>query len=116
MSALALYFLKGGYSIAGYDRSGSRITDSLTEEGCNISFVDNTETIPALFTENAAKEKVIVVYTPAIPADSKILTFFRSMGYRIFKRAEILGEISENTDTLAVAGTHGLLICLNSLM
>ena len=29
MSALALYFAKGGYSIAGYDRSESRITRSL---------------------------------------------------------------------------------------
>ena len=26
MSALALYFAKGGYAIAGYDRSESRIT------------------------------------------------------------------------------------------
>ena len=35
------------------------------------------------------------------------LSYFRNNGYRIYKRSEILGEISSNTDTLAVAGTHG---------
>ena len=29
------------------------------------------------------------------------------MVIHLYKRSEILGEISENTDTLAVAGTHG---------
>ena len=31
MSALALYFAKGGYSVAGYDRSESKLTNSLIE-------------------------------------------------------------------------------------
>jgi UDP-N-acetylmuramate--alanine ligase len=35
------------------------------------------------------------------------LSFFRSNGYNLYKRSEVLGEISEGTDTLAVAGTHG---------
>ena len=34
MSALALYFAKGGYTIAGYDRSESSISKSLIENGC----------------------------------------------------------------------------------
>jgi UDP-N-acetylmuramate--alanine ligase len=50
---------------------------------------------------------VLIVYTPAIPSENKILSFFRANNYRIYKRSEILGEISLNTDTLAVAGTHG---------
>ncbi|MCX6300664.1 MAG: Mur ligase domain-containing protein, partial [Bacteroidia bacterium] len=33
MSDLALYFSKGGYAIAGYDRSSGRITDSLAAAG-----------------------------------------------------------------------------------
>lgn len=107
MSALALYFRKGGFTIAGYDRSGSRITDTLAEAGCEISFDDEVSTIPALFTDPHKKGSVIVVYTPAIPAESRIMAFFRENGYDICKRSEILGEISSNTDTLAVAGTHG---------
>jgi len=107
MSALALYFAKGRYTIAGYDRSESHITLSLIENGCVVSYEDDLSILPDLFRNSKDKNKVIIVYTPAIPAENRILSFFRSNGYRIYKRSEILGEISLNTDTLAVAGTHG---------
>jgi UDP-N-acetylmuramate--alanine ligase len=107
MSALALYFAKGGFTIAGYDRSESRISQSLTENGCKISYKDELSTLPDLFSNADERKRVLIVYTPAIPAESVILSFFRNNGYQIFKRSEILGEISRNTDTLAVAGTHG---------
>ena len=38
MSALALYFVKGGHTVAGYDRSESSITKSLSLLGCDISY------------------------------------------------------------------------------
>ena len=63
--------------------------------------------LPDLFRDISEKNKVIIVYTPAIPAENRILSFFRDNGYSIYKRSEILGEISSKTDTLAVAGTHG---------
>ena len=107
MSALALYFAKGGYTIAGYDRSESAITLSLIENGCEITYKDDLTILPELFGNSSYKSRVIIAYTPAIPAENKILSFFRSNGYLIYKRSEILGEISQNTDTLAVAGTHG---------
>jgi UDP-N-acetylmuramate--alanine ligase len=107
MSALALYFAKGGYTIGGYDRSESRITLSLVDNGCSITYNDDLSSLPDLFSDISEKSRVIIVYTPAIPADSKILSFFRNNEYLIYKRSEILGEISRNTDTLAVAGTHG---------
>ena len=107
MSALARYFVKGGYKIGGYDRAESKITISLSEEGCSVSYVDEVESLPDLFGDITQKDKVIIVYTPAIPVDNKILSFFRNNGYSVYKRSEILGEISEGTDTLAVAGTHG---------
>jgi UDP-N-acetylmuramate--alanine ligase len=107
MSALALYFKKGMYSVAGYDRSESPITLSLIENGCRVSYNDDLSTVPDLFKNIPDRSKVIVVYTPAIPAENRILSFFRRNGYLIYKRSEILGEISLNTDTLAVAGTHG---------
>jgi UDP-N-acetylmuramate--alanine ligase len=107
MSALALYFVKGGHTVAGYDRSESSITKSLSLLGCDISDNDSIDTIPAFFRNCPDKSKVLIVYTPAIPAGSRILSFFRDNGYRLVKRAEVLGEISHHTDTLAVAGTHG---------
>ncbi len=107
MSALALYFVKGGHTVAGYDRSESSITRSLSVLGCDISDEDSIDTIPAFFRNGPDKSKVLIVYTPAIPSGSRILSFFRDNGYRLVKRAEVLGEISHHTDTLAVAGTHG---------
>lgn len=107
MSALAHYFRKGNYIVAGYDRSESDISRSLSNAGCQISYVDELSNIPDLFRDLEAKNKVIIIYTPAIPADNKIISFFRANGFRLYKRSEILGEISLHTDTLAVSGTHG---------
>jgi UDP-N-acetylmuramate--alanine ligase len=107
MSALALYFAKGGFKIAGYDRLESGLTRSLTETGCSISYTDTVESIPELFRNTSEAERVIVVFTPAIPSENNIITFFRSNRYRVYKRSELLGEISSHTDTLAIAGTHG---------
>ncbi len=107
MSALALYFKKGGYDIAGYDRSETAITLSLIEYGCNISYEDDVSILPDLFVNISDKNRVLIIYTPAIPVENKILSYFKNNGYRFYKRSEVLGEISANTDTLAVAGTHG---------
>jgi UDP-N-acetylmuramate--alanine ligase len=107
MSAIARYFLAGGFNVSGYDRSESSLTQSLSHEGCNISFEDNLNSLPELYTNPLKKEKTLIIYTPAIPSENKIISYFRTSGYKLFKRSEILGEISEKTDTLAVSGTHG---------
>jgi UDP-N-acetylmuramate--alanine ligase len=107
MSALALYFKKGGYDIAGYDRNSSTITDDLISAGCTISFIDDIDTMPVFYRLAPNKRKIIIVYTPAIPDDCKILSFFMECGYLLYKRSEILGAISHETDTIAIAGTHG---------
>jgi len=107
MSAIALYFIKGGFTVGGYDRSESRITISLKEAGCTITYNDDVNSIPQIFSNTAEKDKVLIVFTPAIPAENSIMSFFRNEGYTILKRSEILGEISSNTETLAISGTHG---------
>lgn len=107
MSALALYFAMGGYSVAGYDRTESDITIKLAENGCHVTHTDSIESLPPVFGDPRFRDRVLVVFTPAIPSGNSILTWFRTMGYTIRKRAEVLGEISSRTDTIAVAGTHG---------
>lgn len=107
MSALALYFDHGGFLVAGYDRSESFLTRTLAEKGCLISYEDTLNTIPPLFGNPSFSDRVIVVYTPAVPSGNRIISFFRNNGYRLYKRSEVLGEISSHTDTLAIAGTHG---------
>jgi UDP-N-acetylmuramate--alanine ligase len=53
------------------------------------------------------KEETLIVYTPAIPENHLELNYFFEHNFRVLKRAEILGKITENTFCLAVAGTHG---------
>lgn len=107
MSALARWFRYRGYTVAGYDRTESSITASLAEEGCEIIFEDEPAALPELFREKASGNGILIVWTPAIPAESRLLGYFREKGYRMKKRAEVLGSISRTTDTIAVAGTHG---------
>jgi UDP-N-acetylmuramate--alanine ligase len=107
MSALARYFRAGGSPVFGYDRSETSLTRSLSKEGCSISYRDEINSLPPIFTDPSIKDKVLIIYTPAIPDGNNIISFFRRNGYNLQKRSVILGELSENTDTLAVSGTHG---------
>lgn len=107
MSALARYFLSQGFTVCGYDRTESPLTDTLADEGCSVSYEDSVDSLPVLFSSPEENDRVLIVYTPAIPKDSMLLNYFRNNGYSIYKRAEILGIISRDTDAVAVAGTHG---------
>ena len=104
MSALARYFLARNFKVAGYDKIPSPLCLSLTNESCEISYKDDPENIPNTFKE---KQKTLVVYTPAIPKNNKLITYFKNEEYILCKRAEILGEITKHMQCLAIAGTHG---------
>ncbi|WP_313111716.1 UDP-N-acetylmuramate--L-alanine ligase [Aequorivita sediminis] len=104
MSALARYFKMQGKAVFGYDKTSTDLTDELVAEGIPVTFTDE---ISALQSEVKAKHNVLVVYTPAIPKNNKILNYFISEEFQIVKRAQLLGEVSKNTLCLAVAGTHG---------
>ncbi len=107
MSALAFYFTGRGSTVAGYDRTRNQITESLETAGCNITYIDETCTIPEFFRDPVNRNVIQIVFTPAIPPENNILTFFRDNGYSVLKRSEVLGTLSSATDTIAVAGTHG---------
>ncbi|MFP4488360.1 MAG: UDP-N-acetylmuramate--L-alanine ligase [Bacteroidales bacterium] len=104
MSALARYFAAGGFTVGGYDRTGSPLTDALASEGMDLVFKDDPDEVPRRYFD---KERSLIIYTPAIPGNNSILNYFRSGGYKMHKRSEILGVISKNTRSIAVAGTHG---------
>ena len=48
-----------------------------------------------------------MVLTPAIPHEHKELEYFRNNGFKIQKRAQVLGTITHSSKGLCVAGTHG---------
>lgn len=99
MSALARYFHSKKYLVSGYDKTPSPLTQKLESEGIKIHYEDN----PDLIDSNID----LVIMTPAIPSDSHELNYFKNNNIKIIKRAEVLGEISRHTKSVAVAGSHG---------
>ncbi|MBI3235430.1 MAG: UDP-N-acetylmuramate--L-alanine ligase, partial [Bacteroidetes bacterium] len=108
MSALARFFNSQNIPVYGYDKTPTPLTQELEAEGINIIY---SHTEKALLTQikdkNLYKSSTLVVLTPAIPSDHKGWAWLKNNGYTIYKRAKVLGIISENFYTLAVAGTHG---------
>lgn len=99
MSALARYFHHIGVKVSGYDKTATPLTDQLQEEGMKIRFEENLEAIP--------KEVDVVVFTPAIPKEHTELQYYRNHNFPVLKRSEVLGVITKDTFTIAVAGSHG---------
>jgi len=99
MSALARYFKSAGVSVSGYDKTPSSITDELEIEGIKTHFTDDISQIP--------KDTDLVVYTPAIPNTLNEYQYIKKQKFPLLKRSEVLGLITENKNTLAIAGTHG---------
>jgi UDP-N-acetylmuramate--alanine ligase len=103
MSALARYFKNIGKNVAGYDKTPTALTDDLIRSGFDIHFTDDVALIPKSFSA----DDTLVVITPAIPKGHFEWEHFKTSGYTIMKRAQVLGLITQNTFSFAVAGTHG---------
>jgi len=101
MSNLARYFLSKSISVSGYDRVETDLTDQLIREGAVVHFTDDIKLIDS-------PEKIdLVVYTPAISIDHSELSYFINSDITVMKRAELLGVITKNSFSIAIAGTHG---------
>ena len=104
MANLVRYFLSQGCRVGGYDRVSTLLTDRLTGEGADLVFEDDASLIPEIYRDPATTD---VIYTPAIPHDNKILTYFRENGFKMMKRAATLGEITRKLKGICIAGSHG---------
>lgn len=104
MSAIARYFLHRGLTVGGYDRTPSKLTRRLEEEGAHIHYEENIGLIPI---ECLDPDSCLVVYTPAIPAEHAELQYFQRNGFDLQKRAQVLGTLTQTMKGLCVAGTHG---------
>jgi len=105
MSGLARYFKKRACVVCGYDKTITTLTSAMRNEGISVVYQDEEDNLKISFLEN--DPETLIIYTPAIPKDSKILNYFRSRGFTLKKRSEVLGIISKGMYTIAVAGTHG---------
>ena len=103
MSSIARYLFLQGASVFGYDKTRSAVTNSLEELGITIVYDAAVGALPLA----VSSEKSLVVYTPAVSAEHPQLSFFIDQGNKVVKRAKLLGDLTQDTICLAVAGTHG---------
>lgn len=99
MSSLARYFHSRGVNVSGYDLTKTPLTQQLEKEGVRISYQINPERIN--------KSIDLVIYSPAIPTDNPEIKKTIKNEIPLKKRSEILGLITKDKYTIAVAGTHG---------
>ena len=104
MSSIAQFLHDKGNTVFGYDQLNNPIIEKLSNRGIGITNKLNIDEIP----QDIMGEDLEIIYTPAIKQDNIYLNYFISKGKnKIYKRSEILGEITKDSKCIAVAGTHG---------
>lgn len=98
MSAIAEVMLDKGYIISGSDLSESPVVQKLKAKGAKIYKGHKAENI-------AGKEAI--VYSSAIHPDNPEMTAAKAAGLKIYHRSDILAELLNSQDGIAVAGAHG---------
>lgn len=99
MSAIARFFHGRGVHVSGYDKTATALTHALSAEGIEIHYTDDASLCPA--------DADVIVYTPAIPKDNKIIAYCKQQQMNLLKRSDILQVISKGTFNICIAGTHG---------
>ena len=99
MSGLAKLLLKHGARVRGSDQAQSRTVEKLCRLGADIKIGHSAG--------HLACDTETVVISAAVENDNPELVAARQRGCKIKKYAEMLGELMNGYDGIAVAGTHG---------
>jgi len=99
MSGLAQLLMKNEAIVAGSDQTPSEVVDVLCRMGADIKVGHRAE--------NLSTETNAVVISAAIKDDNPELKEARERGYKVYKYAEMLGELMSRYEGIAISGTHG---------
>ncbi|MEA3226388.1 MAG: Mur ligase domain-containing protein [Planctomycetota bacterium] len=99
MSGLAQLLMKNNAVVTGSDQIPSEVTDNLRQIGADIRIGHRAENL------NGQTEAVI--FSAAIKEDNPELMSARQHGYKVYKYAEMLGELMNRYEGMAISGTHG---------
>ncbi len=99
MSALAQYLADHGVRVTGSDREPSPVTELLEKKGIRVLLAQGPENVPL--------DAEIIVYSEAVWADNPERMRAKELGIEERSYFEMLGFISLEKRTVAVAGTHG---------
>ncbi|MBL0686904.1 MAG: UDP-N-acetylmuramate--L-alanine ligase [Sulfurospirillum sp.] len=98
LSALASYLKKENYIVSGSDKSETKITKCLREEGIKVSVPHSCESI---------NNQTLVIYSAAIKDDNVELVEARKRGIIVLSRKDALKFILKDKRVFSVAGAHG---------
>jgi UDP-N-acetylmuramate--alanine ligase len=98
LSAIARILLESGYPVSGSDRVYSPLAEAIDQAGAQI-FVGHA-------AENVTGAD-IVIRSSAIPDDNVEVRAALSQGIPVLKRADYMGQLLADYQSIAVAGTHG---------
>jgi UDP-N-acetylmuramate--alanine ligase len=99
VSAIARMLLLDGYEVTGSDVATSLVTKELQKLGVRIYIGHNIR--------NLSADVELVIYTPAISKDNVELLEAKRLGITTHSYPEMLGKISADKYTIAIAGSHG---------
>ena len=99
MSGLAMLLMKNKASVAGSDQMPSEVVDSLRRAGADIKIGHKGE--------NLSPETDAVVISAAIKENNPELQQARVRGCKVYKYADMLGELMSRYEGIAISGTHG---------
>ena len=99
MSGIAEILKNWGFTVTGYDATGSDITEKLISHGINVTLEHDLK-----YVHTAD----LVVYTAAIKQDDPELVEARNMNIPCIERKDFLGIITKSyINTIGISGTHG---------
>ncbi len=106
MSGVARYFLEEGSKVFGSDSYNGKILKALKTEGATVFVGQKKENIEDI-EKKTGKKVDLFVYSEAITSDNPEYIWAKENEIEMKKYFEVLGDISKNYYTIAVAGTHG---------
>ncbi|MDB5190406.1 MAG: UDP-N-acetylmuramate--L-alanine ligase [Parcubacteria group bacterium] len=99
MSALAQLLAAQGDIVTGSDRAESPVTEMLESKGIKVIIGQKAENVPEDFT--------MLIYSDAVAFDHPERAAARERGIPESSYFQMLGQISEGSRTVAIAGTNG---------
>jgi len=99
MSGLAQVLKQRGHTVTGSDVQSSEVTDKLITMGIKVSIGHCIDNITAQLDH--------IVISAAVKWTNPEVMQAKRIGIQIYKYAELLGHLSREIKTSAIAGTHG---------
>ena len=99
MSALARILVSLGVEVTGSDISEGANVEALRALGVRVWVPHNAELLP--------QDAELVVYSSAIPEENPELVRAKDLGIPIISRGRLLAMITEDRESVVVAGSHG---------